>query len=190
MKSIKDRFDMSKREKLWGGRFQAVTDKRVEAFTASIHFDKRLYHYDIEGSIAHAKMLAKQGIISKSEGTAIIKGLKEIERSMDKGNFLFQEDDEDIHMAIEKALINRVGEAGGKLHTARSRNDQVALDMRLYLREEITQIVDILREAKDTLVEIARKEIGTILPGYTHLRKAQPVLLAHYFLAYFEMLDR
>src|SRR3972149_4231243 len=139
---------MSKGKKPWGGRFSGHTDKQVEAFTASIHFDKRLYRYDIEGSIAHAKMLARQGIISKGEGTTIIKALVEIRKAMDRGNFAFRDDDEDIHMAIEKELIDRIGETGGKLHTARSREDKVRLDMGLYLREEATQIILILGELK------------------------------------------
>src|SRR3990170_1648539 len=181
---------MSKEEKPWGGRFSGHTDKQVEAFTASIHFDKRLYRYDIEGSIAHAKMLARQGIISKGEGTTIIKALGEIRKDMDRGNFVFRDDDEDIHMAIEKELIGRIGETGGKVHTARSRNDQVALDMRLYLREETTQIILILGELKNSFLKLAKNEINTIMPGYTHLQRAQPVSLAHYLMAYWEMLDR
>ena len=181
---------MDKKEKPWGGRFGQQTDKLVEAFTASIQFDKRLYPYDIEGSIAHATMLARQGIISPSEGTAITGALAEIRKDLEKGCFKFQAGDEDIHMAIEKALIDRVGEVGGKLHTGRSRNDQVALDMRLYLREENLAVVGLLRELKNTFLRLAKQEMHTIMPGYTHLQKAQPVLLAHYLLAYWEMLDR
>ena len=181
---------MNRKDKPWGGRFRGQTDKQVEAFTSSIHFDKRLYRYDIEGSIAHARMLAKQGIISKSERETIVKSLKDIKNDMDAGNFVFWENDEDIHMAIEKALIDRIGEVGGKLHTARSRNDQVVLDMRLYLRDEAAQMISVLGELKDSFLKIAGKEIGVIMPGYTHLQKAQPVLLSHYLMAYWEMLDR
>jgi argininosuccinate lyase len=135
-------------------------------------------------------MLAKQGIISRSEGKIILAALKDIRKDMERGDFLFQEDDEDIHMAIEKALICRIGDEGGKLHTARSRNDQVVLDMRLYLREEISGILKILAELKSSLLKIAKKEIKTIMPGYTHMQKAQPVLLSHYLLAYWEMFTR
>ncbi len=181
---------MSKTEKPWAGRFQEQTDKQVEAFTSSIHFDKRLYRFDIEGSKAHARMLARQSIISKEEEKSILQGLEGIKADLERGNFVFQQDDEDIHMAIEKALIARIGEQGGKLHTARSRNDQIALDMRLYLREEISLILEALQELKDTFVALADKEKDVILPGYTHLQRAQPVLLAHYLLAYWEMLDR
>jgi argininosuccinate lyase len=179
-----------KQKKPWGGRFSQPTAKMVEAFTASIHFDKRLYRYDIEGSIAHARMLSKQGIISKKDERVILKGLKDILAEIEKGRFAFKSEDEDIHMAIEKALIEKTGETGGKLHAGRSRNDQVSLDVRMYLREEIRQIVEMVSRLKASLVELAGKEELTILPGYTHLQKAQPVLLAHYLLAYWEMLDR
>jgi len=179
-----------KQKKPWGGRFSQPTAKMVEAFTASIHFDKRLYRYDIEGSVAHARMLSKQGIISKKDERVIVKGLTDILHEIEKGRFAFKSEDEDIHMAIEKALIERTGEAGGKLHAGRSRNDQVSLDVRMYLRDEIGQIVEMVSRLKASLVELAGKEEMTILPGYTHLQKAQPVLLAHYLLAYWEMLDR
>jgi argininosuccinate lyase len=179
-----------KQKKPWGGRFSQPTAKMVEAFTASIHFDKRLYRYDIEGSIAHAQMLSKQGIISKKDERVIVKGLTEILAKIEKGRFAFKSEDEDIHMAIEKALIERTGAAGAKLHAGRSRNDQVSLDVRMYLRDEIRQIVEMVSRLKASLVELAGKEEMTILPGYTHLQKAQPVLLAHYLLAYWEMLDR
>ncbi|MEN6319899.1 MAG: argininosuccinate lyase [Syntrophaceae bacterium] len=179
-----------KHKKPWGGRFRKPTDALVEAFTASIGFDKRLYRYDIEGSVAHAKMLAKQGIISKNDEKVIVKALKDILSDIEREKFIFKPEDEDIHMAIEKALIERAGEAGGKLHAGRSRNDQVALDIRLYLRDEILQITDLLSELKTHLVKLAQKEIGTIMPGYTHLQKAQPVLLSHYLLAYREMFHR
>jgi argininosuccinate lyase len=177
-------------KKLWGGRFREQTDKEVESFTASIQVDKRLFSCDIEGSIAHARMLAKEGIISRPEGKAIVTALKEIKKEMERGDFSFQEGDEDIHMAVEKALIAKTGDTGGKLHTARSRNDQVALDMRLYLRGEVAEILKILSELKSSFLKIAKKELGTVMPGYTHMQKAQPVLLSHYFLAYWEMFDR
>ncbi len=179
-----------KEKKPWGGRFRKSTDSLVEEFTASIEFDRRLYRYDIDGSIAHARMLAKQGIIAKKDEKAITSALKVILKDIEKGNFVFKPEDEDIHMAIEKALIERAGDAGKKLHAGRSRNDQVSLDLRLYLREEIRLIVDLVAGLKSQLVKTAKSEIGTIMPGYTHLQKAQPVLLSHYLLAYWEMLDR
>ncbi len=177
-------------EKPWGGRFSEGTDKEVEAFTLSLDYDHRLYHYDIEGSIAHARMLVRQGIIQKKEGRAIISALQDIHRDISLGEFPFYSCDEDIHMAIEKSLILRIGEAGGKLHTARSRNDQVALDVRLYLREEIDELIALLGKLQTVLLEQAKKELGVILPGYTHMQKAQPVLLSHYLLAFREMFDR
>jgi argininosuccinate lyase len=179
-----------KQKKPWGGRFSQPTARMVEKFTASIHFDKRLYRYDIEGSIAHARMLSKQKIISKKDERVIVKGLKDILHDIEKGRFAFMPEDEDIHMAVEKALIERTGEAGGRLHAGRSRNDQVSLDVRMYLREEIREISEAVDLLKASLVELAGKEETTILPGYTHLQKAQPVLLAHYLLAYWEMLHR
>ncbi|OPY14077.1 MAG: Argininosuccinate lyase 1 [Syntrophus sp. PtaB.Bin001] len=181
---------MKEQSKPWGGRFQEPTHKLVEAFTASISYDRRLFRYDIEGSIAHARMLARQGIISKGDARSIAAGLKGILSDIEQGIFEFSSEDEDIHMAIEKALIKRIGDAGAKLHTGRSRNDQVALDVRLYLRAEILEIVDCLALLKAVIIELAKEEVDTILPGYTHLQKAQPVLLAHYLLAYREMLDR
>ncbi|MCE5263207.1 MAG: argininosuccinate lyase [Deltaproteobacteria bacterium] len=181
---------MKQDEKPWGGRFSEPTDRAVEAFTASIHFDRRLYRYDIEGSMAHARMLARQGLITAKENAAILKGLGEILSDIEAGSFAFHPDDEDIHMAVEKALIARIGEAGGKLHTGRSRNDQVALDIRLYLRAEIGCTVGLIRGLKAAFVGLAKKELGVIVPGYTHMQKAQPVLLSHYLLAFREMLDR
>jgi argininosuccinate lyase len=177
-------------KKLWGGRFRERTDLLVEEFTSSLHFDRRLYKYDIEGSIAHARMLSKQKIIKKAEEAAIIAGLKEIEAEIDSGKLVFSADDEDIHMAIEKALTARIGETGGKLHTARSRNDQISLDMRLYIRAEINETIALVRKLKTALLKQAKSEIGVIMPGYTHLQKAQPVLLSHYLLSFWEMFDR
>jgi argininosuccinate lyase len=180
----------TRQKKLWGGRFREPTDKMVEAFTASIGFDRRLYRYDIEGSIAHAKMLAKQGIITKKDEKAIIRTLRDILHDIEKGRFVFRNEDEDIHMAIEKALIARAPEAGGKLHAGRSRNDQVSLDLRMYLREVIVETLNLVAALKLQFIAMAKTEMGTIMPGYTHLQKAQPVLLSHYLLAYWEMLDR
>ena len=181
---------MATGKKLWGGRFNQPTDKLVEAFTASIPFDKRLYSHDIDGSIAHCKMLVKQGIIPLKDGKKITAGLNDIRLDIEKGKFDFRLEDEDIHMAIEKALVNRIGEAGERLHTGRSRNDQVALDIRLYLREEEGKLIALVRRLKAVMEKLATAEVDTIMPGYTHLQKAQPVRLAHYFLAYREMLDR
>jgi argininosuccinate lyase len=179
-----------KQKKPWGGRFREATDAQVEAFTASIQVDARLYRYDIEGSIAHARMLSRQKIISKKEGQSIVAGLQKILEDIEKGRFVFKPEDEDIHMAIEKALVDSIGEAGEKLHTGRSRNDQVALDVRMYLRDEIHQILKDIDKIKSSLVALAENEDGTILPGYTHMQRAQPVLLSHYFLAYREMFER
>jgi argininosuccinate lyase len=178
------------KEKPWGGRFRKPTSKAAEAFTASIGFDKRLYPYDIEGSIAHARMLSRRKIISKKDEKAIVKGLTAVLADIEKGRFVFRPEDEDIHMAVEKALIKRAGKAGGRLHAGRSRNDQVSLDVRMCLRDEIKKTIKIVDELMALLVKIAKREKGTILPGYTHLQKAQPVLLAHYLLAYREMLER
>jgi argininosuccinate lyase len=162
----------------------------VEAFTTSLPIDRRLYRCDIRGSIAHARMLARRRIISRKAAVAIEKGLLAIQDEIDSGVFAFRPEDEDIHMAVERALTERIGPDGGKLHTGRSRNDQVALDVRLYLRDEIDDVLKGLQVLKKVLVSIAKKEIGTVIPGYTHLQRAQPVLLSHYFLAFWEMLDR
>jgi argininosuccinate lyase len=162
----------------------------VEAFTESISFDRRLCRHDIEGSIAHARMLARQGILSAADEKAIVAGLRGIRKDFERGTLSFSDADEDIHMAIEKELVRRVGEAGARLHTGRSRNDQVALDLRLYLREEIGNVLLGIRGLKDALEDLAGREIDTVLPGYTHLQRAQPILLAHYLLAYREMLER
>jgi argininosuccinate lyase len=181
---------MSDKSKPWGGRFTEETDKLVELFTASLHYDRRLYRYDIEGSIAHTKMLVRQDILSAQEEKIIIRGLKAIQKEIEEGRFIFSSEDEDIHMAIEKALILKTGEVGGKLHTGRSRNDQVALDVRMYVRVEIKMVTDALQALKQGLGKLAQAEKSTIMPGYTHLQKAQPVSLGHYFLAYWEMFDR
>ena len=181
---------MAARKKPWAGRFEQDTAKSVERFTCSLHYDSRLYRYDIEGSIAHATMLADSGIIARKEAAAIVRGLKSILLDMEKDGFVFDPADEDIHMAVEKELIRRIGDAGGKLHTARSRNDQIALDVRLFLRGEIQAIAGLLAALQKQLVKMAGSEIKTIMPGYTHMQKAQPVLLSHYFLAFVEMFVR
>jgi len=178
------------KEKLWGGRFKSFTDKNVDAFNASIDFDKRLWREDIEGNLGYCKMLGKAGIISKDEVAAISNALKEIYSEIERGDFLFDESMEDIHTHIEKALIEKVGHIGETIHTGRSRNDQVALDTRLYVRNSIIEIDSMAREFQLALIEVAEEHIDFIMPGYTHLQRAQPVLLAHHLLAYYEMLKR
>jgi argininosuccinate lyase len=177
-------------DKPWGGRFEGATEKAVEEFTSSLHFDRRLYHQDIRGSMAHARMLAKQGIVSVAEAEAIIQGLTEIQAEIDAGNFIFDSALEDIHMAVEARLTAKIGEVGRKLHTARSRNDQVALDVRLYLSEEVEVLIEGLTELRRAGAQLARRYFGVILPGYTHMQRAQPVLFAHHLLAYDEMWRR
>jgi len=171
-------------------RFRKQLSESVEAYTASIPFDWLLYRYDIDGSIAHVKMLAKQGIISPEEAQVISEGLTAIGEEIEQGKFEFKAGLEDIHMNIEARLIERVGEVGGKLHTARSRSVQVALDLRLFAKEAITETIVALREFQRALVRLAEASKGVVIPGYTHLQPAQPVLLAHHLLAYFEMLQR
>jgi len=172
------------------GRFRKAADKSVTEYTASISFDRRLYRHDIAGSIAHTKMLAKQGIISEKEAETIINGLAAIREEIEQGKFQFKPELEDIHMSIEARLLEKVGEVGGKLHTARSRNDQVALDLRLFTKEAISETIVKLKEFQQALISLAEANKGVIMPGYTHLQPAQPVLLAHHLLAYFEMLQR
>jgi len=172
------------------GRFKKAADKKVAEYTSSLPFDWRLYPYDIAGSIAHARMLARQGIISAEDAEAIVKGLKEIKAEIDKGTFKFKTELEDIHMAIEARLMEKVGEAGGKLHTARSRNDQVALDMRLYAKEAIARTMAQIKGFQKALLAVAEANKTVAIPGYTHLQPAQPVLFAHHLLAYFEMFQR
>lgn len=179
-----------KQKKPWGGRFTKQTALSVEAFTESISFDWRLYKYDIEGSIAHATMLAECKLISQKERDAIVKGLREILAEILAGKFEFKDSLEDIHMNIESVLVERIGEAGKKLHTARSRNDQVALDLRLWSRDQIQTLISLLAALQKEFVEKARKEFGVIMPGFTHLQHAMPVLLSHYLLAYVEMFER
>lgn len=175
---------------LWGGRFTKETDQLVYNFNASISFDKKLYKQDIEGSIAHVVMLAKQGILTVEEKDAIIKGLTSIREDVESGKLEITEEYEDIHSFVEANLIERIGEAGKKLHTGRSRNDQVALDMRLYTRAEVLEIEQLLKELLTELLLIMEANLETYMPGFTHLQKAQPVTLAHHLGAYFEMFKR
>jgi argininosuccinate lyase len=177
-------------KKPWGGRFKKSTHKAAEKFSASIDVDKKLYLEDIEGSIAHAKMLGECGIITKKESENIVKGLKEIQKEIEAGKFPFREEFEDIHLNIEKRLIEKIGDVGGKLHTARSRNDQIVLDERIYLRREINEILSLIKRLSENFINLAEKNMDIVLPLYTHLQRAQPVLLSHYLLAYFEMLKR
>jgi len=176
--------------KLWGGRFSKETDALVDDFNSSISFDSRMYKQDITGSIAHAEMLGKQHIIPEENSKLIIKTLNEILSDIEDGKIEFSVDAEDIHMNVEKILIERIGDVGKQLHTGRSRNDQVALDIRLYLRDECEEIYSMLNVLTETLQGMARKYISVIMPGYTHLQKAQPILFSHHLLAYNEMYKR
>ncbi|MGN0711983.1 MAG: argininosuccinate lyase [Anaerovoracaceae bacterium] len=176
--------------KLWKGRFSKETSDAANDFNASIDFDKRMYRQDIRGSIAHADMLGKQGIITENESEIIQKGLNEILEEADKGKLEFSRAQEDIHMNVESLLTEKIGSAGKKLHTARSRNDQVAVDIRLYLKDEITGIKELLTELKKTLYKLAAENKETIMPGYTHLQRAQPVTFAYYMICYYQMFRR
>ncbi|MCU7907145.1 MAG: argininosuccinate lyase [Candidatus Thiodiazotropha sp. (ex Epidulcina cf. delphinae)] len=176
--------------KLWSGRFNEPTDAFVEAFTASVEFDQRLYRYDIQGSIAHATMLAGQGILSDAERDAIVQGLEQIRKRIESGDFTWSVALEDVHMNIESALTEAIGNAGKKLHTGRSRNDQVATDIRLWLRDEIEAIRSAILRLQSALLEKAELEAETVLPGFTHLQTAQPVTFGHHLMAWFEMLER
>ncbi|AGL00147.1 argininosuccinate lyase [Desulfoscipio gibsoniae] len=176
--------------KLWSGRFQKETDRLVDDFHSSISFDSRLYKYDITGSIAHAKMLAKVGIISHQEADSIVGGLTDILAGIEAGRVEFSVAAEDIHMNVEQLLIASIGEVGKKLHTARSRNDQVALDVRMYLRDELDRVRQLLAGLAGELLDMAEKHLDTVMPGYTHLQRAQPVTLAHHLLAYCQMFLR
>ncbi|NSW85411.1 MAG: argininosuccinate lyase [Syntrophobacteraceae bacterium] len=177
-------------DKLWQGRFDQPTNRQVEDYTASIQTDGRLYRYDIEGSIAHCRMLGECKIISHDEASRIVENLGEILREIERGKFDLSPSSEDIHMAIEQRLIQKIGELGGKLHTARSRNDQICLDMRLYMRDVLTQCRSLLIELQKVLVSVAEENLGVIMPGYTHLQHAQPILLSHHLMAYCEMFRR
>jgi argininosuccinate lyase len=177
-------------DKPWEGRFAEKTDRSVELFTSSIDVDKRLYAYDIDGSIAHCQMLAHAAIITHEEAGKLIEGLGAIKREIQRGKFLFDHGLEDIHMHIETRLFQEVGKVAQKLHTARSRNDQVALDSRMYLREETRGIIRLLDALNTVLLSLAEENLEVIMPGYTHLQRAQPVLLSHHLMAYFEMFSR
>jgi argininosuccinate lyase len=177
-------------KKLWAGRFSEPLDPLVEVFTASLPFDYRLLPYDLAGSLAHLKMLGRQKIISSKEAGLIGNGLKEIRREWERGELTFSIEDEDVHMFVEKRLIGKIGPVGGKIHTARSRNDQVALDLRLYLRDQILKLKKELQTLQKALLDIGKNQGHLILPGYTHLQRAQPVLLGHHLLAYLEMFCR
>lgn len=177
-------------EKLWGGRFSENTDAAVEAFSSSIDIDKRLYHHDVEGSIAHCRMLAKCEIIGQDEAETLIRGLEQIRVEIESGGFAFLDRLEDIHMHIEHRLAEIVGPTARKLHTGRSRNDQVATDIRLWLRDMTRQLLGGLHHFRKALVDMAESHIGVIMPGYTHLQRAQPILFSHYLMAYYEMFTR
>lgn len=177
-------------QKTWSQRFESALHPAIARFNASINFDIELIEYDIAGSIAHAQMLAKTGIISKQEGEQLIRGLEQVLKEYQQGIFKPGIDAEDVHFAVERRLTEIIGDVGKKLHTARSRNDQVGTDIRLYLRDKINQIRQDLREFQKVLLELAEKNVETLIPGYTHLQRAQPLSLAHHLLAYFEMADR
>ncbi|WPL17789.1 Argininosuccinate lyase 1 [Thiorhodovibrio winogradskyi] len=177
-------------QKPWAGRFNEPTDVFVEAFTASVGFDRRLYRQDIQGSQAHARMLARQGILSESECAAIVAGLERIKTRIEQNKFSWSVPLEDVHMNIEAALTAEIGDAGKRLHTGRSRNDQVATDIRLWLREEVDEISHAIRALQRVLVDLAEREAETILPGFTHLQAAQPVTFGHHMMAWYEMLER
>ena len=179
-----------KRSKVWAARFGKATDQQAEAFTASIDVDRRLGRYDVVGSIAHARMLAKQGIIPEEDGEAIVRGLEEIGEEIEAGQFELSRELEDIHMNIEASLRQKIGQAADRLHTARSRNDQVATDLRLYLKDAIGGVLAGLRRLQGALLDLVEANRRVIMPGYTHLQRAQPLLFVHHLLAYFEMFDR
>ena len=177
-------------EKLWGGRFAKTTDEMINEFQASIAFDRRMYREDIAGSLAHAAMLAHVGIISEEDRAAIERGLREILAQIDAGTFAFSTALEDIHMNIEKRLTDAIGDAGSRLHTARSRNDQVALDTHMFVRRAVVEVLDHIAELQEAITESADRHRTVIMPGYTHLQRAQPILFAHHLMAYFGMLAR
>ena len=181
---------MSKTNQQWGGRFSEATDAFVARFTASVDFDQRMYRQDIQGSMAHAKMLAKVGVLTEAERDAILQGLREVQDEIESGQFEWSVALEDVHMNIEAALTEKIGITGKKLHTGRSRNDQVATDIRLYLRDELAVILSELTRLQQGLLEVAEREADTIMPGFTHLQTAQPVTFGHHLMAWFEMLQR
>ena len=175
---------------LWGGRFTKETDQLVYNFNASISFDKRFYAQDMKGSMAHVRMLAKQGILTEEERDQILDGLNGILKDVEEGRLEITSEYEDIHSFVEAVLIDRIGDAGKKMHTGRSRNDQVALDMKLYTRDEIKELNHLVKEMMEVLLEIMEAHLDTYMPGFTHLQKAQPITLAHHMGAYFEMFKR
>jgi len=177
-------------KKAWNGRFEKELDKLAEEYSESVSFDARLAPCDIRGSIAHVKMLAHTGVLKAGEVKRIVAGLNAIARDVESGKFKFKTEYEDVHLNIERALIKRVGDVGGKVHTARSRNDQVVLDMLMYLRDQIDDVQRLIAELQGALVELAEKTVDVMIPGFTHLQHAQPVVMAHHFLAYFEMFQR
>ncbi|WP_024291681.1 argininosuccinate lyase [Lacrimispora indolis] len=176
--------------KLWGGRFTKETNQLVHNFNASISFDQKFYHQDIEGSIAHVRMLAKQGILTAEDRDKIVNGLVEIREDLEKGDLVITAEHEDIHSFVEAVLTERIGEAGKRLHTGRSRNDQVALDMKLYTRDEIDELSSLVKGLLKELLKLMEENLDTYMPGFTHLQKAQPITLAHHIGAYYEMFDR
>nr|MCR5592965.1 argininosuccinate lyase [Saccharofermentans sp.] len=177
-------------KKMWAGRFEKATDETVNDYNSSLPFDSRMYAQDIEGSVAHSAMLARQGIISQEDADAIREGLLSIKDDIESGKLTFDSDAEDIHMFIEEELTNRIGDAGKRLHTGRSRNDQVALDQRLYLVDESLEVIELLDELIETITDMAKDHLTTYMPGYTHLQRAQPITYAHYLTAYIEMFKR
>ncbi|MDZ7697101.1 MAG: argininosuccinate lyase [Deltaproteobacteria bacterium] len=177
-------------KKVWGGRFSEETDELVNAFNDSIAFDRRLYPYDIEGSIAHCRMLARQGIITDEESDTIQENLGAIKRELDHGELTDDDGYEDIHSLVEKTLVNKTGAVGEKLHTGRSRNDQVALDVRLYVRDAVQRVIGLIKENQRVLLRLAENNLHVVMPGFTHMQRAQPVLLSHHLMAYYEMLKR
>ncbi|MDA2932311.1 argininosuccinate lyase [Nitrospinae bacterium AH-259-F20] len=181
---------MAKKKKPWAGRFREPTERLVEEFTSSIGFDRKLASHDIAGSVAHARMLKKVGLLTAGEARKIETGLKAIEREIEQGKFVFDPADEDIHMAVEARLIEKIGPVGGKLHAARSRNDQVATALRLYLREAVDEMVSGIEALQLALAKKAKAHLKTVMPGYTHLQRAQPVSLAHHLMAHWEALER
>ncbi len=177
-------------KKMWGGRFSETTAASMEAYSESVSYDYRLYKYDIAGSKAHATMLAANGILKEDELQQIVAALDAIEQEIDAGEFTFSQELEDVHMNIEKALIDRIGPAGARLHSGRSRNDQVAVDFKMYLRDQCDAIITLLDNVRCAFTSLAEKNMGAVMPGYTHLQRAQPVLVAHHMLAYYEMFTR
>lgn len=189
-KAVRNTRATARTSKAWAGRFREPTDRLVEAFTVSVAVDRRLYAHDIQGSIAHCKTLEKARVLSSGETRTIVRGLESVKTELDRGRFKFAPQDEDIHMAIERRLTELIGPLGGKLHTGRSRNDQVALDIRLYLRDQLDRLIGQCTELQRVLVAKAKANSAIVMPGYTHLQRAQPVLFAHHLLAYMEMIER